>query len=117
MGTALAYIAPAFYRIFAAYTGNTRWTTILDKSYTLLASAQNATSGLVPDWSVGNRTNTTYGYDATRTPFRIALDYCWNGDTRAKTFIQKMGMFFAGVGNWRAGRSVCIVTTAAAAGR
>jgi endo-1,4-beta-D-glucanase Y len=93
-----SYIAPAFYRVFAAYTGNTRWMTILDRSYTLLASAQNMTTGLVPDWSVGNRTNTNYGYDATRTPYRIALDYCWSGDMRAKTFSDRIGTFFAGIG-------------------
>src|SRR5262252_2036955 len=93
-----SYIAPAFYRVFAAYGDNTRWTTILNKSYMLLASAQNATTGLVPDWSVGNRTNTNYGYDATRTPFRVAVDVCWSGDADAKTFSQKIGTFFAGIG-------------------
>jgi endo-1,4-beta-D-glucanase Y len=93
-----SYIAPAFYRVFGDYTGDARWTTILAKSYTLLAAAQNATSGLVPDWSVGNRTNTSYGYDATRTPFRVALDVCWSGDSNAKSFSQKIGTFFAGVG-------------------
>ena len=59
---------------------------------------QNATSGLVPDWSAGPATNTSYGYDATRTPFRVALDVCWSGDTRGKTFSQKIGTFFAGIG-------------------
>jgi endo-1,4-beta-D-glucanase Y len=97
-----SYIAPAFYRAFAAYvtdaTQKARWMTILDKNYEILASVQNATSGLVPDWSAGPATNTNYGYDATRTPFRVALDYCWNGDTRAKTFSDKIGAFFAGIG-------------------
>ena len=97
-----SYIAPAFYRVFAAYvtdaTQRTRWMTILDKNYDILAMVQNATSGLVPDWSAGPATNTSYGYDATRTPFRIALDVCWSGDTRAKTFSQKIGTFFAGIG-------------------
>jgi endo-1,4-beta-D-glucanase Y len=97
-----SYIAPAFYRVFAAYvtdaTQRTRWMTILDKNYQILAMVQNATSGLVPDWSAGPATNTNYGYDATRTPFRVALDFCWSGDTRAKTFSQKIGTFFAGIG-------------------
>jgi len=93
-----SYIAPAFYRVFADYTGDTRWTTILSKSYTLLAAAQNATTGLVPDWSVGNRTNTNYGYDATRTPFRVAVDVCWSGDANSKAFSQKIGAFFANIG-------------------
>jgi endo-1,4-beta-D-glucanase Y len=97
-----SYIAPAFYRVFAAYvtdaTQKTRWMTILDKNYDILAMAQNATSGLVPDWSAGPAANTSYGYDATRTPFRIALDVCWSGDARGKAFSQKIGAFFAGIG-------------------
>jgi endo-1,4-beta-D-glucanase Y len=97
-----SYIAPAFYRVFAAYvtdaTQKTRWMTILDKNYEILNMVQNTTSGLVPDWSAGPATNTSYGYDATRTPFRVALDYCWSGDTRAKTFSMRIGSFFAGIG-------------------
>ena len=93
-----SYLAPAFYRVFAAYGDNARWTTILNKSYDILAMVQNSTSGLVPDWSAGPATNTSYGYDATRTPFRIALDVCWSGDTRGKMFSQKIGAFFAGIG-------------------
>jgi endo-1,4-beta-D-glucanase Y len=93
-----SYIAPAFYRVFAAYGDNARWTTILNKSYDILAMVQNSTSGLVPDWSAGPATNTKYGYDATRSPFRVALDACWSGDMRAKTFSQKIGAFFAGIG-------------------
>jgi endo-1,4-beta-D-glucanase Y len=97
-----SYIAPAFYRVFAAYvtdaTQRARWMTILDKSYEILAMVQNATNGLVPDWSAGPATNTNYGYDATRTPHRIALDACWSGDMRAKTFSQRIATFFAGIG-------------------
>jgi len=97
-----SYIAPAFYRVFAAYvsdaTQRARWTTILDKNYEILAMVQNATNGLVPDWSAGPATNTSYGYDATRTPYRVALDACWSNDPRAKAFSQKIGGFFAGIG-------------------
>jgi endo-1,4-beta-D-glucanase Y len=97
-----SYIAPAFYRVFAAYhtdaTQKARWTTILDKNYEILAMVQNATNGLVPDWSAGPATNTNYGYDATRTPYRVALDACWSNDPRAKAFSQRIGAFFAGIG-------------------
>jgi endo-1,4-beta-D-glucanase Y len=92
-----SYLAPAFYRAFAAYTGDARWTTILEKTYSLLAGAANATTGLVPDWSTGQR-GPNYTYDATRTPFRVALDACWNGEPRAVAFSQKIGAFFAGIG-------------------
>jgi endo-1,4-beta-D-glucanase Y len=96
-----SYLAPAFYRVFAAYvddaTDRARWMTILDKSYEILAMVQNATTGLVPNWSAG-RNDPVYGYDATRTPYRVALDACWSNDPRAKTFSQKIGAFFAGIG-------------------
>src|SRR6185503_4141832 len=42
--------------------------------------------------------NNHYGYDATRTPWRIALDYCFNGEPRAKAYLDKIGAFFNGVG-------------------
>jgi endo-1,4-beta-D-glucanase Y len=97
-----SYIAPAFYRVFATYvsdaTQRARWTTILDKNYEILAMVQNTTNGLVPDWSAGPATNTSYGYDATRTPYRVALDACWSNDPRAKAFSEKIGGFFAGIG-------------------
>jgi endo-1,4-beta-D-glucanase Y len=92
-----SYLAPAFYRTFAAYTGEQRWMQVLDKSYETLNSAANGTTGLVPDWSTGPRGG-NYTYDATRTPYRIALDACWNDEPRAKAYAEKIGAFFAGVG-------------------
>jgi endo-1,4-beta-D-glucanase Y len=92
-----SYLAPAFYREFAAYTGDSRWTTILNKAYDTLEAAANATTGLVPDWSAG-RTGPNYTYDATRTPYRVALDACWNNEPRAVAYAQKVGAFFAGIG-------------------
>ncbi len=92
-----SYLAPAFYRAFAAYTGDTRWTTILDRSYDILNGAANSSTGLVPDWSTGGGGG-NYSYDATRTPFRLALDAAWNDEPRAKALDGKMAAFFAGVG-------------------
>jgi endo-1,4-beta-D-glucanase Y len=92
-----SYLAPAFYRTFAKYTGDSRWMTILDKSYQILQGTQNSTTGLVPDWSSG-RSGPNYGYDAARTPYRIALDACWNNEPRAISFSQTIAKFFAGVG-------------------
>ena len=36
--------------------------------------------------------------DSCRTPFRIAQDYCWNGEPRALAYLQKIDGFYAGVG-------------------
>jgi endo-1,4-beta-D-glucanase Y len=93
-----SYLAPAYYRTFAAYSGDATWTTILEKSYTLLQMATNGTTGLVPDWSVPAGRGPDYKYDAARTPFRIALDACWNNEKRAVTFSQGIAKFFADVG-------------------
>ena len=92
-----SYLAPAFYRVFARYTGDQRWMTILDKSYQILQGAANATTGLVPDWSTGSR-GRNYTYDAARTPYRVALDACWFNEPRAKAYAEKVGAFFNGVG-------------------
>jgi len=93
-----SYLAPAYYRTFAKYTGDAKWMTILEKSYSTLASATNATTGLVPDWSVPAGRGPDYKYDAARTPYRIALDACWNNEARAVTFSKGIAKFFAGVG-------------------
>jgi endo-1,4-beta-D-glucanase Y len=93
-----SYLAPAFYRAFGLYTGDTRWTTILNKTYSILSMVADATTGLVPDWSSGRTGAGNYTYDATRTPFRIALDACWNNDPNAMAFSKKIGGFFAGLG-------------------
>lgn len=92
-----SYLAPAFYRTFAEFTGDSKWQTVLDKSYEILQGAENATTGLVPDWSSGPRGG-SYTYDAARTPYRIALDACWNGEPRAQAYAQKVSAFFAMVG-------------------
>ncbi len=94
------YFSPAYFRVFAALMNDTAWTTtILDRNYTILMNV-TGTYGLVPDSS----SNTyaifgNYGYDATRAPWRIGMDYCWNGDARAKAYLDKIGTFFAGQGN------------------
>jgi endo-1,4-beta-D-glucanase Y len=92
-----SYMAPAFYKVFATYTGADGWNTVVTRTYTLLGMAANATTGLVPDWSSGGR-GPDYTYDATRTPYRIAVDACWFADTMAQAFSKKLATFFAGIG-------------------
>jgi endo-1,4-beta-D-glucanase Y len=103
-----SYFAPYEYRVFAkldtAHADG--WNKIIDKGYQVLAASQNASSGLVPAWTdtsgkpsaawSGGPTN--YQYDAVRVPFRIAIDYCEYGDTRAAAILQKFTTFFSGVG-------------------
>jgi endo-1,4-beta-D-glucanase Y len=99
-----SYLSPAYYKAFQTASGQTRWGTVADQSYTMLNKCANATTGLVPDWCVQSSgapssRGTTYSYDAARTPFRVALDACWNGDSRATALLMKMGTFFNGQTN------------------
>ena len=98
-----SYFAPAYYRVFGRVTGNEgAWNGVVDSSYTILERAANGSTGLVPAWCNGDggsaNMDYTYQYDACRTPFRVALDYCLSGDERAGAFLRKIGGFFAGIG-------------------
>lgn len=99
-----SYLAPSYYRAFAKATGNAKWMSVLEESYTILAGASGQ-YGLVPNWAdssgkgiAGPTTDGSgpnFGYDACRTPFRIALDYCVNGEPRAKTYAGLIASFYA----------------------
>ncbi len=89
-----SYFAPGYYKVFAHYftTQAGTWTALADGSYQLYAIYQARMANLVPDWSGpdGSDNGSEYSYDACRAPFRVAVDYGWSGDTRAKTFMQNI---------------------------
>ena len=107
----ISYFAPAYYRVFARVSGNTGWNQTVETTYavitaTLNAQNGNASNGLVPAWSTpagvpmapaGTSDPTYHQLDSCRTPFRIGEDYCWNADSRALTYLQKISGFYAGV--------------------
>jgi endo-1,4-beta-D-glucanase Y len=107
----ISYFAPAAYRIFGQITGNTAdWNRVVESSYrvlqaTLTAANGNLNNGLVPAWSTpagvpmappGKPTN--HQLDSSRTPFRIAQDFCWFRETRAQVYLEKISSFYAGIG-------------------
>ena len=109
----ISYFAPAYYRIFGLVSGKADdWNGTAKTSYdvieaTLNATNKNAMNGLVPAWSTpagvpmapaGSDHPTYHQLDSCRTPFRLAQDYCWNGEPRALTYLQKISAFYAGVG-------------------
>jgi len=119
----VSYFAPAYYRVFKAVGGslpmagggswNPNWDTTIDTSYNVINASLNTASGnqnngLVPAWcnssgapnsgALQNGNPTNYQYDSCRTPFRIGLDWCWNGEARAKAYVAKTSGFFSGVG-------------------
>ena len=80
-----SYYSPAWYRIFADFTGNKDWIASANTCYDIVDQVKqyNNGTGLVPDWcqSTGEQsTNDTlsynFKYDAIRYPWRTAIDYC-----------------------------------------
>jgi endo-1,4-beta-D-glucanase Y len=107
-----SYFTPNEYRVFGQVSGDEAgWNRVIDKGYEILekslnAQSGNTTNGLVPAWCDGNGVPkvpfdggpTHYQYDSARVPYRIGVDYCWNGDERAKTYLAKISQFFANIG-------------------
>jgi len=106
------YFVPAWYRIYADFTGNQDWLKVVDKCYDLILNdigKYNNGTGLVPDWCKADGTAQTltvwngsakyeYSYDAARMPWRIALDYSWYGTQEAKEYCDMTNAFFKKVG-------------------
>jgi endo-1,4-beta-D-glucanase Y len=97
-----SYFATAWFRVFATYSGDASWNSVASEAYTVInnnLSKQGAKGGLVTNWTNADGTlsatatanytaavSGTYGYDACRTPYRIATDYAWFGTDAAKTY-------------------------------
>jgi endo-1,4-beta-D-glucanase Y len=111
----ISYFAPAYYRIFATLDPSHAWgdvvKTVYDTiDYAVTAANGNQNNGLVPAWcddshgspcapvDLGIANDTGYQYDSCRTPFRIGLDWCWNGEPRAQKYLALTSAFFAAVG-------------------
>jgi len=93
-----SYVAPGYFKVFATLANDTSWTTLANDSYTLLSTLQTQMSGLVPNWSDGMGTPATgddgkYGPDASRTPWRVAVDYAWFNEPKAATFLNAVATY------------------------
>jgi endo-1,4-beta-D-glucanase Y len=107
-----SYFAPNQYKLFAELdTLPDAWLRVVNVGYETLSRSlnehnANADNGLVPAWctSTGAPVETfpgaltNYQYDSARTPFRLAQDWAFRRDERAKTYLAKVSAFFAGVG-------------------
>ncbi|HEX7669185.1 MAG TPA: glycosyl hydrolase family 8 [Polyangiaceae bacterium] len=100
----ISYFAPSYYRVFAAVDQNhVLWDAVLKTVYDTIDNALNAmngnqTNGLVPAWCTSEGVPGDpglYQYDSCRTPFRIGLDWCFSGETRARDYVAKTSRFFA----------------------
>jgi endo-1,4-beta-D-glucanase Y len=101
------YFAPAFYRVFAEYEPEHAavWNTLISTSYDLIERSPGYSRGLLPDWcSIDGSTTGGAGYnayragdamyrDAIRIYWRLAKDYLWYREPRAKTFLDNAMAF------------------------
>jgi endo-1,4-beta-D-glucanase Y len=117
----ISYFAPAYYRVFKTLDSGHAWEavtqTVFDTIDLALSGNGNATNGLVPAWCGTTSSSCVssgagpfnYQYDSCRTPFRVGIDWCWNGSrlssaaaainpTRAQSYVAKTSSFFSGVG-------------------
>jgi endo-1,4-beta-D-glucanase Y len=100
-----SYFSPAYYRRFAQLrpADADYWNAFVQDTYDMLDGLQDQRDGLLPDWSFGNGDadggdRGIYGYEAVRSPWRIALDYAWSGDERPREFLERMSAHVDGVG-------------------
>jgi hypothetical protein len=110
----VSYFMPNYYRTFAEVSGNDGWNQVVNTSYDTLENTLdeengNLENGLVPAWATseghpnagvwgGGDAPTHYQYDSCRTPFRIGVDYCFHGESRALDYVRKTTNFFAAHG-------------------
>jgi endo-1,4-beta-D-glucanase Y len=102
------YFAPAFYRIFEEFDSTSHdWSGLIDQCYKSVDLSPGFANGLVPDWMRpdGNYTDSAaLGYnsyasgkycykDGIRILWRLATDYMWYSESRAKTFLDKSYAF------------------------
>ncbi|MDB5225203.1 MAG: hypothetical protein JWL87_155 [Candidatus Adlerbacteria bacterium] len=102
-----SYLAPYAYRIFAVVDSNHAWEGLIDTSYDVIGRSIELplgapeSAGLAPDWvrinkatgeltPTGGDLTTNFGYDALRMPWRLALDYQWNKEERARETLSRM---------------------------
>jgi endo-1,4-beta-D-glucanase Y len=97
-----SYLSPGYFKVFGIYSNDTAfWDAVSSKSYEILnanLSTNNADYNLVSDWCKADGTYSnevswaynegkSYYYDAARTPWRIALDYIWFGNSEAFNYV------------------------------
>lgn len=103
--TDISYYTPAYFRIFEQATGEDPfWNEVANDAYTILNNGAHATTGLVRDWQSYDGGDPPsgwtdyYRYDACRVPWRMALDYIWNGNSSAQSWCSKISSFANSIG-------------------
>lgn len=100
------YFSPASYRIFAKVDPGHNWKGLIDQCYLTLFASPGAERGLLPDWMVptGGFFEGSLGYnpfrkgqscykDGIRVQWRLAMDWLWFGEPRAKRWLDAATAF------------------------
>ncbi|MGL5810196.1 MAG: glycosyl hydrolase family 8, partial [Nocardioides sp.] len=93
------YVSPAYFTVFEKFTGNKRWSSVKDRNYDIIRKALDQDGVVLQpqevrvDGVVVNDTN-TYNSDTARAPWRLATDYVWFGDSRARSILSEYNAFF-----------------------
>lgn len=120
-----SYISPYAYRIFAQVDTGNPWSGLIDTSYEVLKGCMTSPlfAGdnpvyLPPNWcqmdenGVFSRAeepgleSTDYSYDAVRTMWRLALDFKWNLEPRAKELLDLSGKFL--LNKWKSDGKILV---------
>ncbi len=107
-----SYFAPHQYRLFGEISGNREgFGQVVERGYQIIENCLNDASGnrengLVPAWcdAAGQPVEafpgamTNYQTDSARLPFRLAQDFAYHQEPRARAYLAKVSAFFAGIG-------------------
>lgn len=85
----VAYYTPAYFKVFAELTGENRWIELTDAYYTRLLANQCPGNGQIYD-DFQYPGECKFWWDSCRVPWRVALDYAWHQDSRAKQFLDTL---------------------------
>jgi endo-1,4-beta-D-glucanase Y len=96
-----SYFAPGYWHVWATYMNDPFWNQLATDAYTMLAAYQkltisSSTGALVPEWGTSSGQvsgGPDYGYNACRTPWRVAVDYAWFQTAAAQTFLQNVSSY------------------------
>lgn len=103
----LSYFSPVALRLFAAVDQNPAhdWNGVLDAMYAYMKKVQDGGTGVFPDWSdaagaaknapnsSSDKTYWLFDKESVRIPWRIAWDYYWYQEPRAKEVLDKLNDF------------------------
>jgi endo-1,4-beta-D-glucanase Y len=115
-----SYFAPAWYRLFDAAEGGTRWSALIAPGYAQLENQPGAPRGLAPDWMLTDGTSASAlcarlsgqtqacrfetAFDALRVAWRVGLDCLWFDEPRACDWSRRTAAFLAAQPGDRFGR-------------